>query len=329
MRRGVLTPAPRANQHRSASKAPCRSTAKGSPRDRTNAAYAAFSRSAAAVREAHRRSAGAAHARRAHRVPAPVRARRGAARGGRVPHRSGGTARCGLDGPGDGLPPGRRPRRDLERRTRAPRRRGGRGRGPRDARPRRPGGPQRLVPHGQSAAPPAVGPQRGGLLGGPEAHLRDRHGVHPGPARRPPRLLAHGPRPQALARPQQRDEPGHHLLLGPPARAARVRPAGLPRDRRGGRGGGGDAGCTTWSTAAPTTSPPTSGNTCAPGRTRTSWSAPTRAPPPTWSTPSTTSTPTRRRPPPRSSPGSTASRTTARTVRRSWTGSEGPWRRAC
>lgn len=71
------------------------------------------------------------------------------------------------------------------------------------------------------------------------------------------------------------------------------------------------------------------GNTCAPGRTRTSWSAPTRAPPPTWSTPSTTSTPTRRRPPPRSSPGSTASRTTARTVRRSWTGSEGPWRRAC
>lgn len=74
---------------------------------------------------------------------------------------------------------------------------------------------------------------------------------------------------------------------------------------------------------------PTSADTCAPGRRRTSWSARTRAPPPTWSTRSTTSTPTRRRPRPRCGPGWTASPTTARTPRRSSRGSGARWSRAC
>lgn len=237
LRLGLLTPTPRSNEHRSASKAPRRSTAKGSPRDRTDDAHAAFPRSAAATREAHRRPAPAARSGREGRVPAPVRARRRPSRGGRLPYRPGGLARGGLDGSRDGVPAGRGARRDLERRPRPPRRRGRLHRDPRDAGARRPRRPQRLVPHGQPAAPPPVGPQRGGLLRGRQTDLGDRDRVHPRPARRPPHVLAHRPRAEALAGAQQRDRPLRHVLLGPSPRPARVRPARLPRDRRGGRGG--------------------------------------------------------------------------------------------
>ncbi|CAM5542214.1 hypothetical protein SGRIM128S_05032 [Streptomyces griseomycini] len=239
---GPLTPAPAPNEHRSASKAPHRSIPRGTPRDRTHAARPAFPRSATAVREAHRRPPVAAHPRREGRFPAPVRAGRRAAGRRRLPHRSGGPARRRLDGSGDGVPAGRRPGRDLEPGAGAPGGRGGVPGGPRDARPGRARRPQRLGPDGEPAAPPPVGPQRGGLLRGSAAHLRDRHRLHPRPARRPSGALAHGARPQALARAQQRDRPRHLLQLGPPARAARVRPACLPRHRRGGRGGRGDAG---------------------------------------------------------------------------------------
>lgn len=240
-RSSVLTPTPGAIEHRSASKDLRCPTAKGSPRDRRDATHAALPRREPAVREAHRRPADAAHPGRTRRVPAPVRAPRRAARDTRLPHRPGGAARGRLDGSGDGVPAGRRARRDLERRARAPDRGGRLVGGPCDARPRRPRGPQRLVPHGQSAAPPAVGAQRGGLLGGPGAHLRHRHRVHPRAARRPSGLLAYGAGPQALARAQQRDEQGHLVLVRPAARAARIRSARLPRDRRGGLRRRGDA----------------------------------------------------------------------------------------
>ncbi|WP_345577165.1 glycoside hydrolase family 3 N-terminal domain-containing protein [Streptomyces prasinosporus] len=110
-----------------------------------------------------------------------------------------------------------------------------------------------------------------------------------------------------------------------PARAARVRPAGLPRHRGGGRGGRGDAG------VQPGQRPPqpcvarTCASSCAPGPGRSCWSAPTRAPRPTWSTPSTTSPPTRRPRRRRCARASTASPTTAPTARSSSPGSRGRW----
>ena len=88
---------------------------------------------------------------------------------------------------------------------------------------------------------PLWGQERGGLRRGPAPDGGDRHGVHPRPTRRRPGVLDDGPRPQALAGPQQRDGQVDFVLLGTAEGPPRVRHARLPPPRRGRRRGRGDA----------------------------------------------------------------------------------------
>lgn len=104
-------------------------------------------------------------------------------------------------GPGDGLPAGGRPRRNLERRPPPPGRRRRRPRDAGDARTRRPGGAQRVGADGQSSAASAVGQERGGLRRGPAPDGGDRHGVHPRPTRRRPGVLDDSPPSSSAGRP--------------------------------------------------------------------------------------------------------------------------------
>ena len=120
------------------------------------------------------------------------------------------------------------------------------------------------------------------------AYTRGLRGDHP-------HVLAHRPGPQALAGVQQRDRPRHHLRPRPP-RVLHEYDLRAFRDAVEAGAVAGVMPAYNLVNGRPNhVSPVPGASSCAPGPTRTCWSARTRARPPTWSTPSTTSTPTRRR----------------------------------
>ena len=88
---------------------------------------------------------------------------------------------------------------------------------------------------------PRWGRNEEGFSRGPAPHRVPRHRVRPGPARRPPDLLAHGPDAEAPRRLRERDRPQRHQRAAVAPGAARVRAAGVPRPDRGRRGGRRDA----------------------------------------------------------------------------------------
>ena len=244
---------------------------------------------------------------------APARRPRPPGRARAVPHGHRRAARRRVARDGDHVPAARRARGHVGRGPAGTRRRGRRHRGPGQARGRPDRLAQRVGARRQPAAAPAVGPQRGRVLRGPAPHRAPRHRVRPGPARRPPDLLAHGPDAQAPRRLRERDRPQRHQRAAVPPGAARVRAAGVPRPDRGRRGRGGDA------VVQPGQRPPQPRRPRAARRgprldaRRRCSSSRTPARPPTWWSASGTTTTTSRPPPLLSGPASTRSPTTTPT----------------
>ena len=166
---------------------------------------------------------------------APARRPRPPRRARAVPHRHRGAARRRVAGDGHHVPAARRARRDLGRRPAGARRRRRRHRGPGQARGRPDRHAERLGAGGQPAAPPALGPQRGGVLRGPAPHRRTSPPPTPAAcaattrptgarSRRSSTSSPTGTRPTA-ASPARSCRPGCCTSTSCPRSAARSRPA--------------------------------------------------------------------------------------------------------